>query len=138
MSKVKIHSRLPGSYILLIQLCCFLLLSCSYAQDQAPVTTKGSKEILQQISEGVTGQVKTRSGLAITGAMMTPASRSIDGPPIPEIAITTDEHGRYEWPLPPGSYQMSVFADGYQKYTLNVDVKAGQVTTLDFILDKHP
>ncbi len=70
--------------------------------------------------------------------MMTPTSRSIDGPPIPEIAITTDEYGRYEWPLPPGSYQMSVFADGYQKHTLNVDVKANQVTTLDFILDKHP
>lgn len=33
---------------------------------------------------------------------------------------------------------MSVFADGYQKHTLNVDVKADQVTTLDFILDKHP
>ncbi len=99
---------------------------------------EGNKEIIQQISEGVTGQVKTRHGLAITGAMITPTSRSIDGPPIPEIAITSDEYGRYEWPLPPGSYQMSVFAAGYPKHTLNVDVEAGQVTTLDFILDKHP
>lgn len=137
MMAIKIFSRFPQTRILLIELCCFLLLACSNTQDQlqTAVSEKGDREIPQHITEGVIGQIKNQHGQAVTGAMIIPTSRLIDAPPIPEIAIVTDEHGRYEWPLQPGAYQISVFVDDHQKYTQNVEIKADQVTTLDFILE---
>src|ERR671915_410348 len=65
------------------------------------------------LREGVTGQIKDNDGSAVAGATVLASSLEPDGPAIPEIAIVSDESGRYEWPLRPGRYQLTAVAEGY-------------------------
>jgi len=59
-------------------------------------------------------------------------------PPIPEIAIITDSNGRYTWSLFPGTYELTVSAAGYRSASRQVTIKAGQVVTADFALERAP
>lgn len=132
-----IFFELPVSAILFA---CLVLpaTSCSQDQLQAPVSQNLNNGKPQNISEGLTGKVTTRNGQVVIGAMIIPTPLTMATPPIPDIAITTDTNGRYEWPLKPGPYQITAFSDGFRKHTRNIEIKANQVSTLDFFLDKLP
>ncbi len=87
------------------------------------------------ITEGVVGQVTSLGGLPIEGARVPVESLDVA---VPEIAILTNGDGRYVWGLPPGTYDISVFADGYQSQRKQIMVGVGQVMTVDFTLEHSP
>jgi hypothetical protein len=89
------------------------------------------------LEEGVTGQIQDDAGSAVAEAAVLAAPLDADGPAIPEIAIVSDAHGRYEWPLRPGRYKLTVAADGYEPVSNRVVVKAGEVARLDFRLSRR-
>jgi hypothetical protein len=89
------------------------------------------------LKEGVTGQIQDDKGSAVAEATVLAASLDVDGPAIPEIAIVSDADGRYEWPLRPGRYKLTVAAEGYERGSRRVVVKAGEVARLDFRLSRR-
>lgn len=86
--------------------------------------------------QGVEGRITDTQGRPIAGALVVPKSLDEPSPPIPEIAIVSDEQGRYAWRLPPGRYQISVSAEGYRGAVKEAVVRAGQATRLDFALER--
>ena len=86
------------------------------------------------LQEGVVGQVTTSDGRPVKGAFVQPRSLGDPSPRIPEIAILTDTEGRYTWPLFPGTYEISVSAEGYRREVKQVAVETGQVVSVDFTL----
>lgn len=54
------------------------------------------------------GTVRTRDGQPIPGVMVTATSTDDPQRPVPELAVMTDDQGRYEWPLVPGRYRITV------------------------------
>lgn len=86
--------------------------------------------------QGVEGRVTDTQGRPIAGALVVPKSLDEPSPPIPEIAVVSDEEGRYAWRLPPGRYQISVSAEGYRGAVKEAVVRAAQVTRLDFALER--
>ena len=99
-----------------------------------PETPDSSDNIYinRQEFEGVTGRVTTMDGRPIVEAGI--HAKSLDEPsnPIPEIAIVTNEEGRYKWPLVAGKYEISVFIDNRQSASQVVTVNQGQTATLNF------
>ena len=119
----------------------FILLAssgCSYSNEDSPVTSTGQVEIGSGNVEGIVGRITDTRGQPIVGALVQPRSLDDPSPPIPEIAIVSDDNGRYTWQLSPGSYELSVSADGYRGMTKLTKVKAGQAATLDFTLERTP
>ena len=117
----------------------FILLAssgCSYSNEDSPVTSTGQVGIGSV--EGIVGRITDTRGQPIVGALVQPRSLDDPSPPIPEIAIVSDDNGRYTWQLSPGSYELSVSADGYRGMTKLTKVKAGQAATLDFTLERTP
>jgi hypothetical protein len=90
----------------------------------------------RQHTEGVAGRIANEDGSAVEGAAVVAASLDPGGPAIPEIAIVSDAKGHYQWPLRAGRYEITVVADGYQRASKEAVVKAGEVTTLDFVLSR--
>lgn len=90
------------------------------------------------LQEGVTGRITAADGRPVVGAMIVPKSLEEDPPAIPEIAITSNADGVYEWALPPGRYEMSVIADGFESETKRVTLGAEEVETVDFHLRRTP
>lgn len=86
--------------------------------------------------QGVEGRITDSRGRPIAGALVVPKSLDEPSPPIPEIAIVSDEEGRYAWRLPPGRYQISVSAEGYRGAAKQAVVRPGEVTRLDFVLEQ--
>ncbi len=86
--------------------------------------------------QGVEGRITDRHGRPVGGALVTPKSLDEPSPPIPEIAIVSDEEGRYAWRLPPGRYEISVSAEGYRGAAKQAVVRPGEVTRLDFVLER--
>jgi hypothetical protein len=86
--------------------------------------------------QGVEERITDSRGRPIAGALVVPKSPDEPSPPIPEIAIVSDEEGRYAWRLPPGRYQISVSAAGYRETAREAVVRAGEVTRLDFVLER--
>jgi hypothetical protein len=90
-----------------------------------------------RLEEGVTGRVTNDDGSAIAGATVLAASVDPNGPAVPEIAIVSDADGRYEWPLRAGRYELTVLAEGYERGSRVVEVKAREVARLDFRLARR-
>lgn len=105
-----------------------------YSNPNAPVSSDGRVEPEVSISAGLTGQVTASDGHPIEGAFIQPASLNEPSHPIPEIAIFSDEDGRYTWTLLPGHYEITVFAAGYPPAHQRTTVKVGERTTLNFTL----
>ncbi len=114
------------------------LMSVGCAQEGLEITVsndvKNSEETMPGITQGLTGLVETGDGRPVTGAMIVPVPLGDDTPAIPEIAILTDAAGRYNWPLPPGTYEVSVSAEGYRTAKRRVEVGADKLVTLNVML----
>lgn len=57
----------------------------------------------------LTGVVTDSAGKPIPDALVQPMS--LDGHPVPEIAVLSGPDGRYEWKLRPGRYSMTASKD---------------------------
>lgn len=88
----------------------------------------------QQQFQGVTGLVTSRDGHPIANAWI--QAKSLDEPsnPIPELVITTNEAGEYQWSLLPGRYEISVLIDSRQQATNLVTVQPGQTAISNFTI----
>jgi len=84
----------------------------------------------------VQGRITAREGTPIAGAYVEP--RSLDRPRarIPDVGNVSGADGRYEWPLPAGTYEVSVSAEGYRRESRRVTLRAGETATLDFTLTR--
>jgi hypothetical protein len=85
----------------------------------------------------VQGQVLA-AGQPVGGALVTP--QSTDQPPqaVPELAVFTDEQGRYAWTLPPGGYRLHVVKDGFAPGSELVHVERNQATVVNVTLEPQP
>ena len=102
-----------------------------------PVSNTGPGAAPQKpASSRVEGRVMTPDGQPISGTTVVPVSTDTPKQPIPELAALTDDTGRHAWSLLPGRYERMASADGYQPQTRPVEIKQGQVATLDFTLTR--
>lgn len=84
----------------------------------------------------VQGQVTSTDGKSIAEVIVLP--QSADTPPqaVPEVAVVTDEQGRYQWSLPTGAYTLTFTKDGYAPLIQPVVVAPDRPATLDVVLQK--
>ncbi|HEY5840792.1 MAG TPA: carboxypeptidase-like regulatory domain-containing protein [Mycobacterium sp.] len=85
-------------------------------------------------AHGVDGNVSDQEGKPVTGALVTPTSLDTPSKAIPEVAVFTNDEGRYSWVLPAGRYRITVTADGYQEASVETLVPEGGTATLDLQL----
>jgi glutamyl endopeptidase len=85
---------------------------------------------------GIAGQITDSRGRPVAGAFVQPRALDDPSPPIPEIAIVSDGDGRYTWRLFPGTYEISVSAEGYRGVSRQATVKPRQQVTIDFMLER--
>jgi hypothetical protein len=116
----------------------FLSFAAFGFSDDSPVSSNSGGGSGTNALEGVKGRVTAPDGSPIVNALVQPKSLDDPSTPIPEIAILTDEDGRYKWRLFPGEYEISVSAEGYQPAIKRATVKAGQAAMLDFKLERIP
>lgn len=93
--------------------------------------TTGSQSTGTTHSVTLRGTVSTPNGEGLEGVLVTPESLFNPKQAIPEIAVTTDEQGRYTWILPVGSYTLTFTKDGYTTTSQMAIIQANQVTTVD-------
>lgn len=75
------------------------------------------------------------SGEAIVDAGVSPgALRLYDGGVVRPILHTTGQAGQYEIMLPPGLYEVIIYAEGYSEQSKQVEVNSDRTTRLNFIL----
>jgi Carboxypeptidase regulatory-like domain len=121
-------------------LCLYLVIGAlahaGLVNPRRPASADESRPTVIPLEQGVTGQIKDGDGSAVARASVLAASVDPNGPAIPELAIVSDASGRYEWPLPPGRYELTVVADGYERVSKRVAVRAGQVARLDFLVNR--
>ena len=87
-------------------------------------------------AHGVDGKVSDQDGKSVTGALVTPTSLDTPSKAIPEVAVFTNDEGRYSWVLPAGRYRITVTADGYLEASMETDVPEDGTATLDLQLRK--
>lgn len=104
------------------------------AGEQAQVATT----VWAAFRQGLSGRVLDEAGKPVRGALVVPRALQATGPPIPELAILSDESGHYAWPLPPGSYEVVVSAEGHATAQRRGSVVKGAVATLDVVLPRKP
>jgi Carboxypeptidase regulatory-like domain len=85
------------------------------------------------IGQGVYGRVMTANGSPVANVMVTAEAISPASLTIPELAVMTSSSGLFEWPLQPGTYELSVTAPGGGRMARQVTVGTG-VTRLDIVL----
>ena len=140
-----------GSLVALAAVAALLLAGCG-GSDTVGTSSGGSRSTPasataapaasqpSQIPYAVTGVVRDADGHPVHGVNV--AMISLDEPanPVPELAVLTDEHGRYRWPasVPPGRYRLVVTA-GQGTASTVVDVPAGGTASADLTLrpDRH-
>jgi hypothetical protein len=108
-----------------------IALACGAQPASPDAPARSAVDVGRPLAEGVTGQIRSSSGTPIAGASVLPRSLDASGPAIPEIAIESDEDGRYEWPLRPGAYELTFAAEGYGRTSQQVVVRQATVATVD-------
>lgn len=107
-----------------------LLAGCLPAGDGSVAPAPGGGGV----AEGVEGRVTDGRGRPVAGAFVEARGTGANPNPVPEIAVFTDEDGRYRWFLPAGSYAITVSAEGRGQRTLAVTVPRGGAVRLNFVL----
>ena len=88
------------------------------------------------VTGALVGRVTDEAGRPVQRAFVEPTSLDTPAAAVPEIAVFTDESGRYRWTLEPGRYEVATRADGYRRAVEEVEVRGGTETTLDFTLSR--
>jgi Carboxypeptidase regulatory-like domain len=95
-------------------------------------------EIADTPSGGVAqGRIIDSAGNPIAGVLVMPESTANPPQAIPEIAVLTDEQGRYQWTLSPGPYKFTFTREGYAPITQTIVIKPDQPAKLDVTLQKQ-
>ncbi|WP_420121356.1 carboxypeptidase-like regulatory domain-containing protein [Nakamurella sp.] len=106
--------------------------------EDAPVSTDGAVGALGTAqARSVDGAVTDQDGRPVTGALVTPTSLDTPSTAIPEVAVFTDDQGRYSWVLPMGRYRLTVTANGYQQRSVEISVPETGSATADLQLPRE-
>jgi Carboxypeptidase regulatory-like domain len=89
------------------------------------------------VSEGIAGVVVDEAGAPIPDVFVQVAPADPAAGPVPEIAIMTDDRGRYQWPLPPGRYVVSIAPAGVAPQSKEVVVEPGRLGDLNFVIERR-
>src|SRR3954463_9410532 len=86
----------------------------------------------QETTAGLQGTVKDSSGALVRNAIVTVASRALVG----EKSAKTDDNGYYRFAnLPPGSYAVTVRAEGFATYKREgLGLELGRLPNIDIAL----
>jgi hypothetical protein len=79
----------------------------------------------------VQGQVTDAAGQPLAGVLVVPESTDTPPQAVPEIAVMTDDRGRYQWTLAAGHYRLVFTREGYAPVSQMITVKPDQPATLD-------
>lgn len=110
-----------------------------YCDQESPVSNSNKTDgTAAGVTEGVKGRVTAADGRPIADALVVPKSLDEPTKAIPEMAVITNEDGRYQWRLFPGDYMISVSAEGYQAASKKVTVEPKKAVILDFDLERVP
>ncbi|RKR91165.1 carboxypeptidase family protein [Micromonospora pisi] len=100
----------------------------SHPADPAAATNRGT----------VTGRVVGADGSPVAGVVVQPKSLESPARPIPELVVTTDKQGTFQWTLEPGRYEFQVQPVGasttVRAAPQATTVTVGQTVTLDLRL----
>ena len=88
--------------------------------------------------EGIAGAVVDQRGTPLADVFVQVTPLDPAAGPVPEIAITTDRRGRYQWPLPPGRYAVSIAAPEFAPQSKEIVVEPGRLADLDFVVAAAP
>lgn len=101
-----------------------------------PVSSEDATSTEQPaVSQGVAGVVVATSGAPIADVFVQAVPADAAAGPVPEIAIVTDERGRYHWPLPPGRYLLSVAPAGFGAQVKEVVIAPQRLADLNFVVE---
>lgn len=107
---------------------------CAAAGTDSPDTPRSSDESAEgMITQGITGTVTRTDGSPVAGAFIAASSLDRPAPPIPEIAILTNEAGRFTWPLQPGRYRLTALVDGEEIGTATAAVTPGTLSEVRIV-----
>ena len=82
----------------------------------------------------ISGSVYSASRHAVSGARVYFTSGPVA---LPDITILSDAQGKFSLSVPvAGTYQIGCTADGFSPKTSKVEVKSGQSTQIEIILEK--
>jgi len=87
------------------------------------------------VSEGIAGVVVDEGGAPMADVFVQVVPADPAAGPVPDIAITTDDRGRYQWPLRPGRYVVSIAPAGSTPQTKEVVVEPGRLGDLNFVVE---
>jgi hypothetical protein len=91
-----------------------------------------SSIVAQETTGGLQGTVKDQSGAVVPNAKVTAKTDTLVG----EKAVTTDVGGYYRLSnLPPGSYTLTVTADGFATAKRELTLEVGHLPSVDFVLE---
>lgn len=88
------------------------------------------------MGEGLAGAVIDEAGAPIADVFVQVIPTDPAAGPVPEVAIITDDRGRYQWPLPPGRYAVAIAPAGFAPQTKEVVVEPGRVGELNFVVKR--
>ncbi len=84
---------------------------------------------------GVGGRVTTAAGAPVATATISRSPVGSRGPVTQEVVVT-DADGRWFWPLPAGTWEVSITAQGLRAAAERVTVAPDRRTTLDVVLQR--
>lgn len=107
---------------------------CATAGAESPDSPRSSDAgAAGTITQGISGTVTRADGTPVAGAFIAATSLDRPAPPIPEIAILTNETGRFTWPLQPGRYRLTALVDGDEIGTATAAVTAGALSEVRIV-----
>lgn len=101
----------------------------SLASGDKPVSSDTARPSAPRAADGVSGTVRDGRGRPVAGVLVE-ASAEPGSPPVPDLAIVTDQAGRFDWPLRPGTYRLSAGPSGT---AVRVTVRAGSAAHVDLV-----
>jgi hypothetical protein len=89
-----------------------------------------------EVREGIVGKVTDEMGRPLDNAFVEVTPQSSEAGPVPDIAVLTDVHGRYEWQLRPGRYVIAISRQGFKQVWRTVDISPGRTANVEFIMPR--
>jgi hypothetical protein len=111
--------------------------AASGSSPDAPTSSDDpAPRVVAPAESGIVGHVRTQSGAPLDGVVVLAESLDPGGRPIPELAIPTDQNGRFFWELEPGRYRLTFVRDGRTLGTRDVLLPADRrAVAIDVVLD---
>lgn len=99
------------------------------ASGDQSTSSDAARPSTSRAADGVSGTVRDGRGRPVAGVLVQAAAEP-GSPPVPDLAIVTDQAGRFDWPLRPGTYRLSAGPSGT---AVRVTVRAGSAAHVDLV-----